>query len=858
MIPLKLTVKNFMCYRDGVPPLDLESIHIACLCGDNGHGKTALLDAITWALWGQARARTQDELVHLGRQDMAVDLEFFARDQRYRVSRRYSRPSGRRQGAALLELYVISDNGLRPITGNTLRETEARIREILHMDYDTFVNTAFLLQGRADLFTNSKPAERKEVLAEVLDLSYYQALEGRAKEEARAISDKMNEKESAIELRRQEVARKPELEEWLTSTKEALQRISPEADAQHREVERLRETVDSLVGRRQELESLSSRLVTIREELSDLERQTQSHQHKVSDYEEVLHSEADIRRGFTQIQEGRSDLERLNQALAVKSGLEGERAPLEREVALRKQHLTSQVGELQRRITQDLEPSAGRLPETEEALRAASVEREGLQELDKGIQRHRGEAEGISVRIRHLEEGRASLKLGMEDTRKKFDMLDERGAKCPLCNHPLGAEGQQHLRIEYEALGQKAKEEHQEMESELGGLTPQHEKLSTEIAQKDADFNQQRQQLEARIAALQQQLAEAQRGRDGLGPARAELNEIESRLQAGEFAEEEQRRLSELGEQISALDYDSVRHQQSQERVRALDRFDELHRKLLEARDELPREREALEAVQQMHTRRREEVAEDEGRRVLWQRELEDLPSLEGQLADRKSAYEESARKREDALVQERHLTQRLDELAEVQTQLHKLEEERAGLVDERHIYDELSVAFGNNGIQALIIEQAIPQLQNDANELLGRLTDNRMFLKLQLQEGRRERRLGLPSEELDIKISDEVGTRSYETFSGGEAFRINFALRIALSKLLARRSGAPLPILFIDEGFGSQDTAGQERLKEAIQSIQPDFRKIIVITHVEEVKNSFPTRIEVSKTPSGSTFVVV
>ena len=83
MIPLKLTVKNFMCYRDNVPMLDLQGIHVACLCGDNGHGKSALLDSITWALWGQARARTHDELVHQGLDNMAVELEFSASVQRY-------------------------------------------------------------------------------------------------------------------------------------------------------------------------------------------------------------------------------------------------------------------------------------------------------------------------------------------------------------------------------------------------------------------------------------------------------------------------------------------------------------------------------------------------------------------------------------------------------------------------------------------------------------------------------------------------------------------------------------------------------------------------------------------------------
>ncbi|MCY3639071.1 MAG: SMC family ATPase, partial [Chloroflexi bacterium] len=142
------------------------------------------------------------------------------------------------------------------------------------------------------------------------------------------------------------------------------------------------------------------------------------------------------------------------------------------------------------------------------------------------------------------------------------------------------------------------------------------------------------------------------------------------------------------------------------------------------------------------------------------------------------------------------------------------------------------------------VIESAIPQLQDDANAILGRVTDNRMSLKLELDES--------TSERLEIRIGDELGTRDYLTFSGGEAFRINFALRIALSRLLARRSGAPLPVLFIDEGFGSQDKYGQERLTEAIQSIQDEFEKIIVITHIEQMKEAFPVRIEVRKRERG------
>jgi exonuclease SbcC len=120
-----------------------------------------------------------------------------------------------------------------------------------------------------------------------------------------------------------------------------------------------------------------------------------------------------------------------------------------------------------------------------------------------------------------------------------------------------------------------------------------------------------------------------------------------------------------------------------------------------------------------------------------------------------------------------------------------------------------------------------------------------------------RENKKGTVRETLDIKISDELGTRNYEMFSGGEAFRIDFAIRIALSRLLARRAGAPLPTLIIDEGFGTQDSTGMEKLIEAINSIQGDFDKILVITHMADLKDVFPTRIDVSKTSDGSTITV-
>ncbi|HZY41178.1 MAG TPA: SbcC/MukB-like Walker B domain-containing protein, partial [Anaerolineae bacterium] len=173
----------------------------------------------------------------------------------------------------------------------------------------------------------------------------------------------------------------------------------------------------------------------------------------------------------------------------------------------------------------------------------------------------------------------------------------------------------------------------------------------------------------------------------------------------------------------------------------------------------------------------------------------------------------------------------------------------------EKGIYEELRLAFSKKGVPAMIIEAAIPEIEDEANALLSRITGGRMHLRFDTQ---RETVKGDTVETLDIKIADELGTRPYENYSGGEQFRVNFAVRIALSKLLARRAGAQLQTLVIDEGFGALDSAGRDRLVEAINVIQDDFQRILVITHLDELKDAFPVRIEVTKTSEGSQISIV
>ena len=127
---------------------------------------------------------------------------------------------------------------------------------------------------------------------------------------------------------------------------------------------------------------------------------------------------------------------------------------------------------------------------------------------------------------------------------------------------------------------------------------------------------------------------------------------------------------------------------------------------------------------------------------------------------------------------------------------------EASNACEEENTFRFLSDAFGKKGIQALIIEQnALPEIEAEANRLLKRMTDNRMSITIKTQALTKK---GSTVETLEIQIGDELGTRNYEMFSGGEAFRIDFALRIALSRLLTHRAGASLSTLFIDEGFGT------------------------------------------------------
>ena len=300
--------------------------------------------------------------------------------------------------------------------------------------------------------------------------------------------------------------------------------------------------------------------------------------------------------------------------------------------------------------------------------------------------------------------------------------------------------------------------------------------------------------------------------------------------------------------------YDEETRQQSYAETRDLAHFEERHGQLTQAEANLPPEQESLARTQDILNRRRIDLEQAQERRLADEQAITELPHLQDGLKAAASGLAELEPARQTTAARLGYLDGELQRMQGLRRDLSRDSARLAALKEDEGIYQELVTAFGRQGIQAMLIETVVPRLEEEANILLGRMTDNRMQVTLATQRDRRSGR-GDPIETLEINVTDELGPRSYEMYSGGEAFRINLALRIGLSKVLAQRIGAPLPTLFIDEGFGSQDAAGRERILDVIGAIENDFEKIIVVTHLEDMKDMFPVRIEVQKGDQGSTF---
>ena len=845
MIPLTLRVHNFMCYRDNVPPLDLRGIHLACLAGDNGHGKSALLDAMTWALWGKARVSRDDLLIHRDRTEMEVELEFDLGAHRYRVIRK--RDS--RRGQSVLELQGWAEDRYLPLSEPTIRQTQAKIIDLLRMDYETFINSAFLVQGRADEFTTKTAGERKRILGEILGLGKYDEYVERAKERAKQREQEAADLAAQIREIDRELEQLPAYEAQLQEAGTEAAELARQLDDHEAEQKRLQISQKTLLLQQQQLDELKARLDQGERDLAEIAVQLGVAEREVASFVETLGRQEEIAEGYDNLQSVREAVESWNQRLAAQGPL------------VQEQHqLNTAIGEARGQLLIEQKAAETRAAALRERVQAGEKQREELAAAQialADLAEQQVRQESLREELALLSEERAALRAQnpqlhqeMDDLKERIELLREGGeATCPLCQQPLDDSHRRQLLSELSADG-KAKgdqyrangERDQYLETQVSDLQRQIDAVVRVLRALPAQ--------QGRSARAQAMVTEGEGAATELVNIEASVASLQARLVAMEFAPAEQQRLAKVVAEFERLGYDGDAHQTARDQLAGLAGWEEQHRQLERAVESVEDKRERVADLQKRQTRWQETRSAEEASRDELEEAVSRLPQISDQLRDAERQVEvvreqeRNARLRLGAARQRVATGQRLAKDREIKQAAQK-EAAEAGA-----IYRELSEAFGRRGLQAMIIEAAIPEIEHEANGLLGRMTEGRMSVRLDTQ---RETLAGETRETLDIIISDELGARNYGLFSGGEAFRINFALRIAISKLLARRAGTQLRTLFIDEGFGTQDAHGRERLVEAIKSIMPDFDRILVITHIEELKDMFPVRIDVVKTDDGS-----
>ena len=854
MIPIRLKIAGFLSYQQPVE-LDFTSFDLACISGSNGAGKSSILDAITWVLFGQARKR-DESIINSNPKVKAAEVAFtFSyEDQVYRVTR--TLPRGK---ANLLEFHIQLSSlpgepvEWRSLSEHTIKETQARILQVLRLDYETFVNAAFFLQGKADLFSQQPPGKRKEILGNILGLELWEVYRERANERrkseeaALAIMDAQL-KEIDAELS-EETTRKKTLEDL----ENQLQVLTEQRKVQESELEKIKLQAIYLKQKQTLVSTLEASLKRSTENRDELTERLAERKIEHSHFKNLMDHAAEVENAYKDWQKLRLDLEIWEMQATKFRELEKERQIGINQISNARSLLEQEKKSLLVEQNKNLN-----LQRTISLLEKDMVSvKNDLVALDLQLT----ERDKINEEIRILREKLNELRTEEARYKDEFDELDQRitdleateGATCPLCGQPLNKEDRKklidRLKIERTDLDEKMISYTTEIKITSHSMTSLEKTLGS-FASIEKDRLGQTTRL-AQIISRKEYADQSVTDWNESGARR--LEEINQSIEGNEYLPQVRIELSGIDSQLSDLGYDEKTHASIKTAELAGRASDTDYLNLNSAQAAIkPLENEICNLQDQLKKQEDEILEQDKG--LIIERGI--LAEVEKTTPDTSIAERSlnEIQSRENNKNQEVGAArQRVSVLDAQRNRKERLGSERESLVALIGKLKTLERAFGKSGVPALLIEQALPEIQERANDLLDRLSDGNMSVRFLSQSAYKDKKREDLKETLDIQISDELGMRDYELFSGGEAFRVNFAIRLALSNLLAHRKGARLQTLVIDEGFGSQDAEGRQHLIEAINTVRGDFAKVLVITHLDELKDVFQTRIEVTKTDAGS-----
>jgi exonuclease SbcC len=856
MIPLFLRLSGFISYLDPVE-LDFQNFDVACISGSNGAGKSSLLDAITWALFGVARKR-DDSLIHSKAGAAEVVFDFKYEGNTYRIQRAKTRDK-----PVSLEFLIFQEGATgkpgvwRPFTEKGIRETEAAIQQTLHMDFDTFTNASFFLQGKADMFAQQRPADRKRILSSILGLDIWDQYRERASERRKAYEDNLNRLDGLIQEINLELTEEPERLRRLEELEGELGQLASLLRSQSAVVDNLKRLEAQLKEQQKLVASLSGQRDAALAKVNQLANLIAQRADEQSHLQKLVAEATRIDTAHQAYLDAAENLEKFDDQAAQFHDIQARRNGPQMAIETERVRLESECQQLEsiRLVVEEAKKELARLETESESIAIA------LKEANDGILKR----SALEVQLKEKERSRAELQADNGRYRTSMLELDERiknlepveGSECPTCGQPLSPEDREKLitslKEEGKGLGDNYRKNQRDLK-DIGDVIHGMEEQLGALSHLDATLRESTRvydQHESRKEQVRQQIAE------WASTGARRLSEVKTSLEKNSYAPEARKELRAVDKEAKALGYDSATHeavrrflQEGKSSEEEFKEFGNARSTLIPLEREIGGYREQLEQEKSNLKHLEMETSHAEASQV---EALERLPDVE-------KAYNEMLALQE----QERQLHMEVGAAHQKVVILNTLRKRLGNHNTERETTTrriaELSTlerAFGKDGVPALLIEQALPEIEAQSNRLLDQLSDGSMSVRFSTLRDYKEKNRDDKRETLDITISDASGTRDYEMYSGGEAFRINFAIRLALSRVLAQRAGARLQTLVIDEGFGSQDASGRQRLIEAINLIRPDFAKILVITHMDEVKDAFPTRIEVEKTARGSMITV-
>ncbi len=780
----RLRLQNFRQHEDTVLEFDRG---ITGIIGPNGVGKTTLLEAIAWAMYGMPAARGSRETIRRRRASprarVEVELEFALGSRGYRVVR------------SLQHAELYQEHEPSPIA-NSLGAVTERITRLLGMTREEFFNTYFTGQKELAIMGAMSAPERAQFLSRVLGYEKLRTAQTRLRERRKVLQAGLEAREADIadpQALAQEEAR---VAERLTvaeaaaarhaaalQTAEAeLQRIRPEAERW----ERLQQTVVSLEG---DLKVALHGADAARDEFSRLDRE------------------------LAEALGAKTRLDELLPRLAPLEPLRGERDGLEarREAAAARRASEARLAEVRKQLAR-LDKRLAELP-VAEALSGAVIQRAGAQDaLAQAAQA----VEGLRTAwVRDKQDAETQQKLlrdQFEDFKAQRARLKERGPDgvCPTCNRPLGREFTSVVEELTRQMGDVRDNAryYQQRLQQLKELPPELAAADLERGRLEANLKR----LTEQAARLEQQGAERSRVETERGTLATQARELEIALGVAPDGYDEKRH-AEVRRLIAELEPLLVQSG----RLKAIaERAAGLGTRASAAEQELSRGETAARTLRESLTAAGWSPAEFEKTR---------------------GALRETERMVRDADVGRARAAGELTAALALRAEVQRRREERQRRIAEaeklRHellLVQELDRALGD--LRTELNDTLRPELSGMASEFLASLTAGR-YSDLELDE------------EYLATIIDEGSPKT--VISGGEEDLANLSLRLAISQMIAERAGQPLSLLILDEIFGSLDEERRGTVLNLLRQLADRFPQVILITHIDQVREGFDRVVRVT-----------